>query len=94
MLCTEYMARPFESTFQDIMPVLKKYNVGAYNWGFVAGKTQTHCPWDSWSTEYDNEPELWFHDIFRENGEAYKPEEITFLKEITSDQKTSIHQSA
>lgn len=82
MLCTEYMARPFKNTFQDILPLLKKYNVGAYNWGLVAGKTQTHCPWDSWSVKYDNEPELWFHDIFRENGEPYKPEEILFLKQI------------
>jgi Cellulase (glycosyl hydrolase family 5) len=87
MLCTEYMARPFGSTFQDILPLLKKYNVGAYNWGFVAGKTQTHCPWDSWTTVYDNEPELWFHDIFRENGEAYLPEEIEFLREITRSVK-------
>jgi hypothetical protein len=76
------MARPFKSTFQDILPLLKKYNVGAYNWGLVAGKTQTHCPWDSWSVKYDNEPELWFHDIFRENGEPYKPEEILFLQQI------------
>lgn len=82
LLCTEYMARPFKSTFQDILPLLKKYNVGAYNWGLVAGKTQTHCPWDSWSVKYDNEPELWFHDIFRENGEAYRPEEILFLQQI------------
>ena len=64
MLCTEYMARPFKNTFQDILPLLKKYNVGAYNWGLVAGKTQTHCPWDSWSVKYDNEPELWFHEYF------------------------------
>jgi hypothetical protein len=87
MLCTEYMARPFGSTFQDILPLLSKYNVGAYNWGFVAGKTQTHCPWDSWSMQYEAEPELWFHDIFRENGEAYKPEEVEFLKEFTKKQK-------
>jgi hypothetical protein len=87
MLCTEYMARPFGSTFQDILPLLRKYNVGAYNWGFVAGKTQTHCPWDSWSLQYEAEPELWFHDIFRENGEAYKPEEVEFLKEFTKKQK-------
>jgi hypothetical protein len=79
MMCTEYMARPFGSTFEAILPLLKKYGVGAYNWGFVAGKTQTHCPWDSWSQEYAQEPPLWFHDIFRENGEAYIPEEVTFL---------------
>jgi len=94
MMCTEYMARPFGSTFQDILPILKKYNVGAYNWGFVAGKTQTHCPWDSWSTVYEAEPELWFHDIFRENDEAYLPEEIAFLKEITKQKKQTYNKVA
>lgn len=83
MLCTEYMARPFNNTFQEILPLLKKYNVGAYNWGLVEGKTQTHCPWDSWNTRYESEPELWFHDIFRKNGEPYIAAEIEFLKEIT-----------
>jgi hypothetical protein len=87
MLCTEYMARPFGSTFQEILPLFKKHNVGGYNWGLVAGKTQTHCPWDSWSTKYEKEPELWFHDIFRESGEPYKPEEVAFLKEITKVNK-------
>lgn len=80
MLCTEYMARMFNSTFQDILPLFKQYGIGAYNWGFVAGKSQTHCPWDSWQIRYDNEPELWFHDIFRENGEPYIREEVEFLK--------------
>jgi hypothetical protein len=94
MMCTEYMARPFGSTFQDILPILKKYNVGAYNWGFVAGKTQTHCPWDSWSTVYTQEPELWFHDIFRENGEPYKPEEIAFLKETLKVRKEEYNKVA
>ncbi|MGZ5248427.1 MAG: 1,4-beta-xylanase, partial [Flavitalea sp.] len=80
MLCTEYMARPFGSTFQEILPLFKEHNIGAYSWGLVAGKSQTHCPWDSWSKEYVNEPELWFHDIFRENGEVYKKEEAEFLR--------------
>jgi hypothetical protein len=83
MMCTEYMARPFNSTFQDIMPVLKKYNVGAFNWGLVSGKTQTHCPWDSWEISYEKEPDLWFHDIFYNNGTAYNQEEIDFIKDFT-----------
>lgn len=80
MLCTEYMARPFKNTFEEILPLFKKYGVGAYNWGLVAGKTQTHCPWDSWQIKYDDEPELWFHDIFRENGEPYIKEEVEYLQ--------------
>ncbi|HZF63983.1 MAG TPA: cellulase family glycosylhydrolase [Chitinophagaceae bacterium] len=80
LLCTEYMARGLKSTFHHILPILRKHNVGAYNWGFVQGKSQTHCPWDSWQIQYEDEPELWFHDIFRTNGEAYDPKEVEFLK--------------
>jgi hypothetical protein len=82
MLCTEYMARPFDSTFQEILPLFQQYGIGAYNWGFVAGKSQTHCPWDSWQIRYENEPELWFHDIFRENGEPYIQEEVDYLTSL------------
>jgi hypothetical protein len=80
MMCTEYMARPFGSTFQEILPLFLQYEVGAYNWGFVQGKSQTHCPWDSWEKKYEQEPELWFHDIFRTNGDAYDTTETEFLK--------------
>ncbi len=79
ILCTEYMARPFNSTFQKILPVLKKHNVGAYNWGFVAGKSQTHCPWDSWQQPYSLEPPVWFHDVYRPDGEPYDKKEVAYL---------------
>jgi hypothetical protein len=26
--------------------------LGAINWGFVAGKTQTYLPWESWEHPY------------------------------------------
>ena len=83
LICTEYMARPQQSTFQVILPIAKKDKVGAINWGFVEGKINTHYPWDSWQKQYTAEPPLWFHDIFRANGKPYKAEETTFIKEIT-----------
>src|SRR4029453_897956 len=46
LLCTEYMARGNKSTFEGTMPMAKKYRVAVYNWGLVAGKTQTFLPWD------------------------------------------------
>lgn len=82
MLCTEYMARPFGNTFEEILPLFKEHNIGAYNWGLVEGRSQTHCAWDSWNTATPVEPELWFHDIFRKNGEPYKMEEVAFLKKF------------
>ncbi len=60
MLCKEYMARPLKSTFKNILPLLKKYNVGAYNWGFVAGKSKTNIACNSWHSQYEKEPELLF----------------------------------
>lgn len=82
ILCTEYMARGRNSTFQSILPILKEYNVGAYNWGFVAGKTQTTFPWDSWTVTYDDQPTLWFHDIFHTDGKPYKEEEVHFILSV------------
>ena len=83
MLCTEYMARPVDSTFESILPYFKAQNVGAYNWGFVAGKTQTIYPWDSWTRPYTDEPPLWFHDIFRIDGTPYRPEEVALIRSLT-----------
>ena len=83
VICTEYMARPVGSTFDPNLRFFKQQNVGAYNWGFVAGKTQTIFPWDSWTKTYTNEPPVWFHDIFRPNGAAYDPKEVEFIKGLT-----------
>ena len=83
IICTEYMSRGNGSTFEGSMPVAKKYKVGAINWGLVSGKSQTIFPWDSWQKKYTAEPELWFHDIFRADGTAYKKSETDFIRELT-----------
>ncbi|MFT3786252.1 MAG: cellulase family glycosylhydrolase [Tepidisphaeraceae bacterium] len=86
MLCTEYMARGIGSTFEAILPVLRKRNVGAYNWGFVQGRTQTHLPWDSWQSPYvEREPDVWFHEIFRSNHKPYRKEEVKLIQKMTSE---------
>jgi hypothetical protein len=83
IVCTEYMARSHESTFQNSLPVLRKYRVGAINWGLVAGKTQTYFPWDSWQKPYvGGEPTPWFHDVFRPDGRPYDVSETEFIKAI------------
>lgn len=84
IICTEYMARPRNSTFVNTLPVAKKYNVGAINWGFVQGKSQTNYPWDSWEKPYvEYEPWIWFHDVFRTDGTPYLREETDLIKRLT-----------
>jgi hypothetical protein len=82
LICTEYMARSRNSLFSTIMPMLKKENIAAYNWGLVAGKTNTIYAWDKPMPD-GKEPELWFHDIFRPDGTPYKQEEVKVIKELT-----------
>jgi Glycosyl hydrolase family 10 len=84
LLCTEYMARPIGSTFDPVLTYLKDENIGAYNWGFVSGKTQTIFPWDSWQKPYASEPPLWFHDIFRADGTPYAATEVGFIRKLTA----------
>jgi hypothetical protein len=83
IICTEYMARPLGSTLASILPLLKKEHVGAYNWGFVNGKSQTIYPWDSWEKSYSGEPAIWFHDIFRKDGAPYDARETELIRQLT-----------
>jgi hypothetical protein len=83
MICTEYMARRNNSRFENIMPLLKSNNVGAINWGFVSGKTNTIFAWDE-PKPNEKEPILWFHDIFRQNHTAFDPKEVECIKKLTS----------
>lgn len=96
IMCTEYMAREFGTTFEFSLPIFKKENIGCYNWGLVAGKSQTHFGWSTilelqkrkqngdFLNDLDKipEPEEWFHDIFRKDGSPFKETEISFIKQI------------
>ncbi len=83
LICSEYMARPTGSTFENILPYFKQQHVGAINWGFVNGKTQTIYPWDSWTKEYNAPPKVWFHDIFYKDGRPYDSNEVKLIKKLS-----------
>jgi hypothetical protein len=82
MVCTEYMARRNNSYFQNIMPILHKENIGAINWGLVAGKSNTKYAWDEPIPD-GSEPPLWFHEIFHPDGTPYSQEEVDVIKSLT-----------
>lgn len=81
LICTEYMARTKGSLFSNTLPMLKRENVGAINWGFVEGKTNTIYAWDS-PMPNGGEPKLWFHDIFRKDFTPYKQDEVDLIKKL------------
>jgi len=84
VVCTEYMARPAGSTFDTILPIAKQEHVGAINWGFVAGKTQTYLPWESWEHPYIlSQPPVWFHEVLHPDGTPYRQAEVDLIRELT-----------
>ena len=88
MICTEYMARGAGSTFDTITPIAKREKVGAINWGFVAGKTQTYFPWDSWQRPYVLvQPTVWFHDVYHPDGTLYRAREGEILRTLSGVEK-------
>lgn len=87
-VCTEYMARPQKSTFDPVLGIWKAAGIGALNWGFVSGKTNTIFKWDSpeqagvaWQDAKQQKP--WFHDIFRPDGTPYDEKEVAYIRKVT-----------
>jgi hypothetical protein len=85
VICTEFMARSVGSTFDTILPIAKQERVGAINWGFVAGKTQTYYPWESWDHPYvKNQPPVWFHEVLHPDGKPYRQAEVDLIRQLTA----------
>src|SRR6516165_8452541 len=77
-------ARSAGSTFDGVLPIAKKYLVGAINWGLVVGKTQTNLPWESWDHPYVlGQPQVWFHDVFKADGTPYRESEAQLIRQLT-----------
>jgi len=81
LICTEWLRRQVGNTFASILPLFAEYNVGWYNWGLVAGRTQTYMPWGS--KKGDPMPKIWQHDIFHPDGRPYDPKEIELIHKFT-----------
>ncbi len=85
IMCTEYMARSNNSTFEGILPVFHKSKVAAYHWGLFSGKSQTIYPWSSWEKTFTAEPKLWHHDVFRNDGTPFDSKETELIKKLTTN---------
>lgn len=73
LICTEWLRRQNGGTFENILPIFSRNQVSWYQWGLVAGETQTYMHWGS--KEGDPVPGIWQHDVFHRNGKPYDPEE-------------------
>lgn len=86
IICTEYLARSLGSSIEGILPIAARLNVGAFNWGLVAGRTQTYLPWDSWDRP-DPAPKVWFSDLLTLEGRPYQEGEIRAIRRLNPLQR-------
>lgn len=86
LMCTEWMARSAGSRITETLPILHDARIGAWQWGLVRGKTQTHIPWPGVKQtipDYDENTSEWFHDVFDTDGKPYSEEEVALIRGLT-----------
>ncbi len=77
IVCTAWLMRQRDNTFEEILPLFSVHRVGWFNRGLVNGKTQTWIQQVQFRSEQD--PDLWQQDVFRADGEAYSRQEVELI---------------
>ncbi len=81
IVCVGWLMRQRGNDFDSMLPLFANHRIGWFNRGLVNGRTQL------WLQQPDlrqpDDPELWQHDVFYEDGEPYRREEIEMIKAFT-----------
>ena len=82
---TEWLHRQQRNTVQEMFPLFFLEKIGCWNWGFVAGLSQTYEPWEYMYQRYsagerDIDFTKWQHDLFRPSLRPYDPREIELIE--------------
>ena len=83
LICTEWLHRPIGCRIESHLPFYKEKGIGVFNWGLVAGKTQTYLDWDAGKNPAQGMPEVWQHDLFHPDLTPYCPEEMALFAALT-----------
>lgn len=87
MVCTEWMARGVDSLITDQLPMLKRRDIGCFQWGLVKGRSQTYLAWPADMLRLLGRHEAsgkWFHDLLDQQGQPYEPAEVDMIRALTS----------
>ena len=83
---TEWLNRICHNNVAEAFPLFFLEKVSCWNWGFVAGLSQTYEPYESMWKQYEENPALpfdfsrWMHDLFRPSLHPYDPREIEIIR--------------
>ena len=83
IICTEWLRRQVGNTFEAVLPIFAREQIGGYHWGLVAGRTQTYMHWGS--KKDDPVPAVWQHDVMHSDGTPYDASEFDLLRQYLVD---------
>lgn len=78
IICSDWLMRQQDSTFEKLLPLFSVGRIGWFNRGFVRGETQQWIQQDAWRSA--TAPDLWQHDVLTDDGEAYRDEEVELIQ--------------
>ena len=81
LLITEWLHRPNGNTIETHLPYFWQEQISVWQWGMIAGKTQTNLSWSTMNGGVpEPEPQIWQHDVIRADGTPYDPEELRLIR--------------
>jgi len=80
VICSDWLMRPLDNTFEKLLPLFAIHRVGWFNRGLVKGKTQEWIQQEKFRSETN--PDLWQHDVLETDGDAYDADEIELIQEF------------
>ncbi len=84
VLCTEWLRRQVGQTVAHTLPIFAREQIGWYNWGLVAGRTQTYLDWRREFNTPDSDS-AWQHDLLQADGSPYDAAEIELIRSFAFD---------
>lgn len=78
VICSDWLMRQQDSTFEKLLPLFSVNRVGWFNRGLVRGKTQQWIQQKQYRSAAD--AEVWQQDVLNEDGEAYSDKEVELIQ--------------
>lgn len=81
VVCTGWLERTQDLSFQTALPLFSRNHVGWYHWGLVAGKSQLHLP------RNPSAAIVWPQALLNEDGSPYDKDEVTLIRQFIFEER-------
>ena len=78
IICSDWLMRQTGSDFAQVLPVFATHQVGWFNRGLVAGKTQLQVQQKAFRSAAN--PDLWQQNVLKDDGTPYDEGEVELIQ--------------